>query len=85
MWSVKGENWYYFIVGSSRFHYHSLVLFAIFRDYVLVFGHKEGTLDLSLDPSVSESLAPPPLLSQEPSSGHPFLDFTTVSELLSCR
>lgn len=53
------------IVSLSRFQYWSLVLLAILREYDLIFGQKERTLDPSPDPTVSGSqiqlsLAPSP-------------------------
>lgn len=78
----EGGELVFFIVGSSSFQYRSLVLFAIFREYVLISGHKEpwtlSQLQMPLSP-----WPPPPLLSQEPSSGYPFSGFVSfrIAEL----
>lgn len=56
-----------FTVSSSSFQYGSLALFAILGEHGLIRGQKERSLDPSRDPSVSEGLAPPLPLHQEPS------------------
>lgn len=74
------------IVSLSRFQYWSLVLLAILREYDLIFGQKERTLDASPDPTVSGSQIQ---LSLVPSTITPsavkFWPPILVQKLLNCR